>query len=405
MPETTPLVAADSGEDVANGGFRNLRRKRSVSSKGWRPAGHGRAAEDVVVGKADIELANVDDADAGGPATIGKGDRREENRQLLSPRSGDEEKLKLGVTGDGVGHHGRDTGGYFWQSRGSDVGEVEDVADDDEGGSGREGRRFWRNRRRARTVCWWECRVPAKLLGEKRTRTIVFVYAFFSVRDWCGASLAVFDFPTARFCFMSKVKVVVLELYTPLDSRKQSRGCAPDFIACVLLVTIQPQSNRVRRDRVASRKPFWSVWLLLGSLCSISPPPQRVMGVKNCWLVKSQGTNAVPPTLTHRPPSTSLAVHLFETAVHLNGVSRGVSSLGSEHGGKRRVGLDHKADRRGSSSRSSSRSRVEASVEPAIPFLIPPLLCCISSKSCVVRSRSTRWQVLAFSQAASPTTA
>lgn len=172
-----PLMPSDSVEGGNDGGYRNLRRKRVVSSEGSRSA--GQAAGDAI--GTEIELAAVDDADARGPA----GEPREEERRLLSSRSGDEEQL--GFADDGVRDLARNS--YFRQVRGlSESGEVEGA---DEDGGGGESRRLGRNWRRARNDCWRECRVPVQLLAAKRTRTIVFIYAVFSVR-LLAVSLACF---------------------------------------------------------------------------------------------------------------------------------------------------------------------------------------------------------------------
>lgn len=162
MLEMIPLAQASSIESSSAGG-EDLG-LQGVSLEPLRAAGHN--ADDDAPGRNEP----VDGGSTGGAAE----DSQEETRRLLSSPRGDREQL------DSTGKAGRTHAlgsfhGHVEGLRGSGGVEGFDLA-----GSGAESRRLGRRGRR-RSACWQECLMPAKLLQDKRTRAIIFVYAVFSV--------------------------------------------------------------------------------------------------------------------------------------------------------------------------------------------------------------------------------
>lgn len=159
MLEMIPLTQANSidsgsGEDLGLQGDH---------SNGERTTGN--TADEGISRSSD---RTVHDDDTGG--TQGEGQR------LLSAQRGNSEQLgfagEAGRTGSSHGHVGGLTGSR--EVEGFDVAESE---------------RLGRRRRRRTSTCWQECLVPVKLLQDKHTRNILFVYSVFSVRCVAAACL------------------------------------------------------------------------------------------------------------------------------------------------------------------------------------------------------------------------
>lgn len=163
--EMTPLMQAKSLNDGSSGSGGDEPHQCGVVLKGPR----GAVCDGEVTGRSETV---DDDEDDGGGRSGCTGDSEEEGHRLLSTQKSNDRHA--GFARDGVlSNHAH--GSFHRNCRGTrDVEEVKVVDGDGRGGEGQ--------RRRGRSPFWQECLVPAKLLEERRTRAILFVYAVFSVR-------------------------------------------------------------------------------------------------------------------------------------------------------------------------------------------------------------------------------
>lgn len=180
--EMTPLMQAKSLDSGSSGSGGDEARQGGNSLKSSRAA--------VYVSEVAVRSETVDDDEYDGECRSGCiGDSEEEGHQLLSTQMSNDRHP--GFVGE-RGHSSRAHGSlHRSSSRARDVEEVMVVGG---GGRGDEGQQ-----RRGMSAFWLECLVPAKLLEERRTRAILFVYAVFSVRCGTFAQLRTVTGCTQRF--------------------------------------------------------------------------------------------------------------------------------------------------------------------------------------------------------------
>lgn len=161
--EMIPLTQANSPESGSGGGGDLVLQDGHFT--GSRAV--GRPGDENTPGSSEA----VGDEDAGVAE-----DTQGEGHRLLSFQRGNSEqtvfKGEAGRTHAPISFHG-----HVESLRSS--GEAGGI---DMDGSGAESGRLGRIRRRGTSACWQECLVPVKLLQDRRTRAIVFVYSIFSVR-------------------------------------------------------------------------------------------------------------------------------------------------------------------------------------------------------------------------------
>lgn len=163
----TPLTQANSPESGSGGGENLVLHVGSLTGSG-------------VIGHTAVDGKTPGESEAFGDDDTGFGeDTHGEDHRLLSSQRDKGAQLGFARGASRIRVAPGSFRGHVEGLRGS-----REVEGFDMEGKGAEGGWLARKRRRGTSAFWKECLVPVKLLQDKRTRAIVFVYSIFSVR--CG---------------------------------------------------------------------------------------------------------------------------------------------------------------------------------------------------------------------------